>query len=265
MDYICSNPSSSTLHVFDLNLPPATAHDFNLNEDPTPASRGDDSSFDDDPSFDDTVPSLSIRATASFSETGRLAVGVSPPTPMTNTSTSRGVHTGQLDEPVHENEEEQQENNTRQRLSATEKKRLDAMLMGKAKEDCKLQRGVIKEVAAKFNTNRWAVHILWTKAKQQFNASLPINVEQEMRARVGRKRVTCDLGKQEGAKRSSKNRPAGTLVTKPIPFVTRDVMKRMMLNEVIPAVKAKWPDARAKRVIIQQDNAKPHVTLMIQT
>ncbi|VFQ61614.1 unnamed protein product [Cuscuta campestris] len=36
-------------------------------------------------------------------------------------------------------------------------------------------------------------------------------------------------------------------------------MKRMMLNEVIPAVNAKWPEARAKRVIIQQDNAKPHV------
>ncbi|VFQ87485.1 unnamed protein product [Cuscuta campestris] len=302
MDYISSNPSSSTLHVFDLNLPPA-AHEFDLNEDPTPASRGDD------PSFDADVPTLSIRATASFSDMGRLAEVVSPRTPRTNTSTSRGVHTGQPEEPVHENEEEQQENNTTHRLSDTQKKRIVEMLMGKAKEDCKLQRGVIKEVAAKFNTNRWAVHTLWTKAKQQFNAGLPINVAPQMRGRVGKKRVTCDLGKlvevhfhkrkniravayqlnvskstvhrllkekqirrhtnaikpsltdsgKEGAKRSSKNRPAGTLETKPIPIVNRDVMKQMMLNQVIPAFKAKWPKTRAKIVIIQQDNAKPHV------
>ncbi|VFR02131.1 unnamed protein product [Cuscuta campestris] len=137
MDYISSNPTSSTLHVFDLNLPPATAHDFDLNEAPTPASRGDEPSFEDDLSFDDTVvPSLSIRGY--FSDMARLAEVISPRIALTNTSTSRGVHTGPPEEPVHENEAEQHENNTTHRLSDIQKKRIFEMLMGKAKEDCKL-------------------------------------------------------------------------------------------------------------------------------
>ena len=54
---------------------------------------------------------------------------------------------------------------------------------------------------------------------------------------------------QERAKRSSCNRLAGTLETMIIPRIDRE--------NIIPAIKAKWPIG-SKRVIIQQDNAGPH-------
>ena len=62
---------------------------------------------------------------------------------------------------------------------------------------------------------------------------------------------------EEPAKRSSKNRPAGTLETKCITSINRVEMTKMMVEKVIPAIKQKWP-AGSKRCIIQQDNAKPH-------
>ncbi|ETV90232.1 hypothetical protein H310_14934 [Aphanomyces invadans] len=42
------------------------------------------------------------------------------------------------------------------------------------------------------------------------------------------------------AARTSKNRPAGTLVTVPV-SVTRDVYRAMLIDNVFPAIKAKWP------------------------
>ncbi|VFQ84330.1 unnamed protein product [Cuscuta campestris] len=63
---------------------------------------------------------------------------------------------------------------------------------------------------------------------------------------------------EQAAQRSSKNRPAGTLETKAEPTVNRDVMKRMLLTNLIPAIKQKWPGS-SRDIIIQQDNVKPHV------
>ncbi|VFQ63452.1 unnamed protein product [Cuscuta campestris] len=63
---------------------------------------------------------------------------------------------------------------------------------------------------------------------------------------------------EQAAQRSSKNRPAGTLETKAEQTVNRDVMKRMLLTNLIPAIKQKWPGS-SRDIIIQQDNAKPHV------
>ncbi|ETV70159.1 hypothetical protein H257_14324 [Aphanomyces astaci] len=48
------------------------------------------------------------------------------------------------------------------------------------------------------------------------------------------------------------------MVMKPV-SVTREVYMTMLLDNVIPAIKAKWPQGETKGVIIQQDNAKPHV------
>lgn len=62
----------------------------------------------------------------------------------------------------------------------------------------------------------------------------------------------------EPALRSSKNRPRGTLVMKDL-TIDRDVYWLLIAN-VIPARKACWPTGH-KRVRIQQDNARPHVTL----
>ncbi|XP_042018944.1 uncharacterized protein LOC121766756 [Salvia splendens] len=64
---------------------------------------------------------------------------------------------------------------------------------------------------------------------------------------------------QVPAKRKSKNRPRGTLETKSIPSVNKEAMRECLLNQIIPAIKAKWPANASKDIYIQQDNAKPHL------
>ena len=64
----------------------------------------------------------------------------------------------------------------------------------------------------------------------------------------------------EEAKRDSKNRDAGTIVTKVLPAVTRKVSQDYMVNKLLPAIKEKWPASdRGYPIIIQQDNAKTHI------
>jgi hypothetical protein len=64
------------------------------------------------------------------------------------------------------------------------------------------------------------------------------------------------------AKRSSVNRPAGTLETKPITSVTKEVSRRFLIDKVLPAIKEKWPREYASETIyIQQDNAPCHVSV----
>ncbi|ETV75547.1 hypothetical protein H257_10362 [Aphanomyces astaci] len=41
--------------------------------------------------------------------------------------------------------------------------------------------------------------------------------------------------------------------------VTRETYKAMLVDKVIPAIRAKWPRGETKAVKIQQDNARPHV------
>ncbi|KAH9086159.1 hypothetical protein LEN26_020396 [Aphanomyces euteiches] len=57
---------------------------------------------------------------------------------------------------------------------------------------------------------------------------------------------------------SSRNRPAGTLELQTIP-VKKETYKDMLLSKVIPAIKEKWPLGSTRNVVIQQDNARPHV------
>ena len=65
------------------------------------------------------------------------------------------------------------------------------------------------------------------------------------------------------AQRRSVNRPAGTLITKPV-NVNGDVYKKMLLEKVLPAIYEKWPRGAGNdeegrpEIIIQEDNAKPH-------
>ncbi|KAL9674620.1 hypothetical protein QQ045_030892 [Rhodiola kirilowii] len=66
---------------------------------------------------------------------------------------------------------------------------------------------------------------------------------------------------QEPAKRSSKNREKGTVVTKLVESVNKKVTRSMLINHIIPTIKAKWPqDGAHKTIFIQQDNAKTHIT-----
>ncbi|XP_057775298.1 uncharacterized protein LOC130994271 [Salvia miltiorrhiza] len=62
------------------------------------------------------------------------------------------------------------------------------------------------------------------------------------------------------AQRGSKNRPAGTWETKPIQSVTKEVVRDCLVNQIIPAIKAKWPANVSKHIYIQQDNARPHIS-----
>ncbi|XP_074299712.1 uncharacterized protein LOC141630865 [Silene latifolia] len=63
---------------------------------------------------------------------------------------------------------------------------------------------------------------------------------------------------QVPAQRNSKNRVAGTLETKCIESINKHVTREMIINQVLPAIKSKWPSNLSKRIIIQQDNARPH-------
>ncbi|GKA63367.1 hypothetical protein Tco_0762973 [Tanacetum coccineum] len=63
----------------------------------------------------------------------------------------------------------------------------------------------------------------------------------------------------EPAKRSSKNRVTGTLETKPISSVTKDVTRSWLIQKVLPAIRAKCSQGHTGSIYIQQDNAKPHI------
>lgn len=66
---------------------------------------------------------------------------------------------------------------------------------------------------------------------------------------------------EEEAKRSSKNRPKGTLETKCIDSVNNEEIRKIMIDKLYPAIRQKWPkESRKDNIIIQQDNAKPHVS-----
>ena len=56
-----------------------------------------------------------------------------------------------------------------------------------------------------------------------------------------------------------KKRPAGTSQLRAITKVTRDIIRDKLLNEVLPAIRSKWPANRVKDIWIHQDNAKPHI------
>ena len=61
---------------------------------------------------------------------------------------------------------------------------------------------------------------------------------------------------QVAAQKSSIYRPAGTMETKSLP-VTKPSYADMILNNVLPMIKAKWPDGN-KRIYLQHNNASTH-------
>ncbi|KAK9699192.1 hypothetical protein RND81_08G159100 [Saponaria officinalis] len=65
--------------------------------------------------------------------------------------------------------------------------------------------------------------------------------------------------KQQPAARRSRYRQRGTMETKAIESITKEVTKAWIIEKVIPAIKSKWPEGASKHILIQQDNAKPHI------
>ncbi|XP_050217419.1 uncharacterized protein LOC126668255 [Mercurialis annua] len=64
---------------------------------------------------------------------------------------------------------------------------------------------------------------------------------------------------KEPAKPNSKNRIAGTLETKAIENVNKDVIRQCLIEKVLPGIRTKWPENRSRVIFIQQDNARPHI------
>ncbi|XP_057250640.1 uncharacterized protein LOC125497841 [Beta vulgaris subsp. vulgaris] len=63
------------------------------------------------------------------------------------------------------------------------------------------------------------------------------------------------------AQRTSVNRDRGTVQTKAIQSITKEVIRQKIITELIPAIKAKWPTFATKTIWIQQDNARPHIAI----
>ena len=65
---------------------------------------------------------------------------------------------------------------------------------------------------------------------------------------------------KEEAKRNSRNRPAGTMVTKVMDSITTVQIREFLVEKVLVSIREKWPTGSiAKRIRIQQDNARPHL------
>ena len=61
------------------------------------------------------------------------------------------------------------------------------------------------------------------------------------------------------AERSSANRAAGTFETKVMTSVGRETIRLFLIEKVLSAFHAKWPDENSKTIYIQQDNARTHL------
>ncbi|CAM9807864.1 unnamed protein product [Discosporangium mesarthrocarpum] len=59
------------------------------------------------------------------------------------------------------------------------------------------------------------------------------------------------------AMRSSKNRKKGTMMLKPT-TINAERYKELMIDKVIPAIKARMPRPPGHTIFVQQDDAKPH-------
>nr|XP_043631468.1 uncharacterized protein LOC122602920 [Erigeron canadensis] len=49
--------------------------------------------------------------------------------------------------------------------------------------------------------------------------------------------------------------------TKPILSVTKKVTRSWLIDKVLPAIREKWPQDHTGPIFIQQDNAKPHISI----
>ncbi|XP_021773981.1 uncharacterized protein LOC110737940 [Chenopodium quinoa] len=65
---------------------------------------------------------------------------------------------------------------------------------------------------------------------------------------------------QVAAKKNSKNRVAGTVETKALQSVTKAVIRSMLIDKMLPAIRSKWPLGACKEIWIQQDNSRPHIS-----
>jgi len=67
---------------------------------------------------------------------------------------------------------------------------------------------------------------------------------------------------REPSKRTSVNRVAGTMKTKPILSITIAIIRSFYINKVLPSIMDKWPTEDIGNLIfIQQDNTMTHIDI----
>lgn len=64
---------------------------------------------------------------------------------------------------------------------------------------------------------------------------------------------------EEPAKRSSRNCLAGTMQVQPIQSITKDVIRKCLIEQLLPAIREHWHGGNSEKIWIQQDNTRPHV------
>ncbi|VFR02870.1 unnamed protein product [Cuscuta campestris] len=138
---------------------------------------------------------------------------------------------------------------------------------------------------------------IWSRARKQLKEGVAIDVKSKVYGNTSRKRVVIDVesipniplaqrttirsltaaldngevlwdGKigifpfveTVAAKRKSKNREAEVLEMKQLLSVTKEVTKDMLVNQVIPAIYEKRPSFLDRSIVLQQDNARPHIS-----
>uniref|UniRef100_A0A0A9CC03 Transposase n=1 Tax=Arundo donax TaxID=35708 RepID=A0A0A9CC03_ARUDO len=67
----------------------------------------------------------------------------------------------------------------------------------------------------------------------------------------------------EPTKRSSVNRPAGTMEMKPIESITMEVIQSFMIKKVLPAIRAKWPREDSSKPICIYNKTMPSLILRL--
>ncbi|KAK1357994.1 hypothetical protein POM88_051250 [Heracleum sosnowskyi] len=168
-------------------------------------------------------------------------------------------------------------------LSNEERKEIYLILLGSKSVTGKLRKGTIGNVSRMFSISTRTASRIWRQAKRSTNPeecdpdrsckSKNFLTKVMFLAAIAQPRFDLDgneifSGKigifpyvtKEVAKRSSANRVAGTLETKAITSVGRDMSRFFLINKVIPAILEKWPLGDANTLIcIQQDNAMTHI------
>ncbi|KAE9035930.1 hypothetical protein PR002_g7324 [Phytophthora rubi] len=80
---------------------------------------------------------------------------------------------------------------------------------------------------------------------------------------LGRSAISMAIGiwsivEQAVAQHASNNRAKGAPITKNV-SMTRAVYTKLLREKVFPAIRKKWPGRKTTTIMVQQDNAGPHV------
>ncbi|KAK9748405.1 hypothetical protein RND81_02G054800 [Saponaria officinalis] len=113
----------------------------------------------------------------------------------------------------------------------------------------------------KFNERSHIIHMdeKWFFLSQTTTTSITLLMERNCHIEAVNQRGMFPFTKQQPTTRRSRYRPRGTMETKTIESITKEVTRACIIEKVIPAIKSKWPEGASKHILIQQDNAKPHI------